>query len=131
MYSLVHRKGAIVEKIIYVRIDVSSTRMNSVKAQVRENTIEAIQRVVADMFGLSEEELRQKSTRRVVTAPRQIAMYLAKQVTDASLPEIGRYFGGKHHTTVMHSIAKVEEQRRTDGDLEHVIRKLLKTLKIG
>jgi chromosomal replication initiator protein len=58
-------------------------------------------------------------------------MYLAKQMTDASLPEIGRYFGGKHHTTVMHSIAKVEEQRRTDGDLDHVVSKLLKTLKVG
>ena len=58
-------------------------------------------------------------------------MYLAKQMTDASLLEIGNYFGGKHHTTVMHSIAKVEEQRRTDGDLDYVISKLLKTLKIG
>jgi chromosomal replication initiator protein len=56
-------------------------------------------------------------------------MYLAKQMTDASLPEIGWHFGGKHHTTVMHSIAKVEEQRHTDGDLDHVISKLLKTIK--
>jgi chromosomal replication initiation ATPase DnaA len=50
---------------------------------------------------------------RAVVVPRQIAMYLAKNLTEASLPEIGRQFGGKHHTTVMRSIAKIDEQRRT------------------
>jgi chromosomal replication initiator protein len=102
--------------------------MNARDPQVRRATIEAIQRAVAELFGLIEQELKQKSTRRTVTVPRQIAMYLAKQLTSASLPEIGRHFGDKHHTTVMHSIAKVEEQRATDRDLDHVISKLLKTL---
>jgi chromosomal replication initiator protein len=96
--------------------------------EVRRVTIEAIQRAVADLFGLFEGELTQKSTRRTVTVPRQIAMYLAKQATDASLPEIGRHFGGRHPTTVMYAIAKIEEQRATDGDLDHVLSKLLKTL---
>jgi chromosomal replication initiator protein len=98
------------------------------KPQVCENTIKSIQEAVAYLFGLSAEELRQESSRRVVTVPRQIAMYLAKQMTDASLPEIGRQFGGKHPTTVMHSIAKVDVRRRTDADLNHVIRELLKRL---
>jgi chromosomal replication initiator protein len=102
--------------------------MNSRDVQLRGDTIGRIQGAVADLFGLSEEELRQKSTRRAVTVPRQIAMYLAKQMTDASLPEIGHYFGDKHHTTVMYAIAKIEEQRGTDGDLDQVIGKLLKTL---
>jgi chromosomal replication initiator protein len=102
--------------------------MNVRDVQLRGCTIGRIQRAVADLFGLSEEELRQKSTRQAVAVPRQIAMYLAKQITAASLPEIGRYFGGKHHTTVMYAIAKIEEQRGTDGDLNHVISKLLKTL---
>ena len=62
---------------------------------------------VASMFGLAAEELRQGSSRHVVALPRQIAMYLAKQMTDASLHEIGRHFGGRHNTTVMHSIAKI------------------------
>jgi chromosomal replication initiator protein len=105
--------------------------MNAGDPQVRRRTIEAIQRAVADLFDLSEKELRQKSTRRAVTVPRQIAIYLAKQMTDASLPEIGRHFGGKHHTTVMHSIAKVEEERRTDSAVDLVIYKLLKTLDKG
>jgi chromosomal replication initiator protein len=51
-------------------------------------------------------------------------MYLAKQMTEASLPEIGRQFGNKHHTTVMHSIAKIDEQRRTDKDLNRMLGKL-------
>jgi len=63
--------------------------MNVGGKQVRESTIEAIQLAVAELFGLSVEELRQRSTRQVVTVPRQIAKYLAMQMTDASLPEIG------------------------------------------
>jgi chromosomal replication initiator protein len=60
--------------------------------------------------------------------PRQIAMYLAKQLTEASLPEIGRQFGGKHHTTVMHSIGKIDEQRRNDKNLNSTLNKLQETL---
>jgi chromosomal replication initiator protein len=102
--------------------------MDAPGQQVRENTIESIQEAVARLFNLSVEELRHDSCRRAVVVPRQIAMYLTKQMTDASLPEIGRHFGGKHHTTVMHSIAKIEEQRRTNLDLERVLSKLLKSL---
>jgi hypothetical protein len=83
-------------------------------AQIREATIRSIQEAVARLFDLPVDELRQESTRRAVAVPRQIAIYLAKLMTDASLPEIGRHFGGRHHTTVMHSIAKVhnfEEHR--------------------
>jgi chromosomal replication initiator protein len=55
-------------------------------------------------------------------------MYLAKQLTEASLPEIGRQFGGKHHTTVMHSIGKIDEQRRGDKNLNSTLNKLQETL---
>jgi chromosomal replication initiator protein len=98
------------------------------KPQVRENTIKSIQEAVAYLFGLSMEELKQESTRRSVTVPRQIAIYLSKQMTDASLLEIGRQFGGKHHTTVMHAVAKIHERRRTDVHLNHVIRELSQKL---
>ena len=73
-------------------------------------------------------ELKQKNNSRSVVVPRQIAMYLAKQMTEASLPEIGRQFGGKHHTTVMHSIAKIDEMKRTDKDLNRTLTKLMETL---
>jgi chromosomal replication initiator protein len=96
--------------------------------QVRKITIEAIQRTVAEHFGMKVPELKQKNNSRQIVVPRQIAMYLAKQMTEASLPEIGRQFGGKHHTTVMHSIAKIDEQRRGDKDLNRTINKLMESL---
>ena len=96
--------------------------------QVRKITIEAIQRTVAEQFGMRVPELKQKNNSRQIVVPRQIAMYLAKQMTEASLPEIGRQFGGKHHTTVMHSIAKIDEQRRQDKDLNRTINKLMEAL---
>jgi chromosomal replication initiator protein len=99
-----------------------------IDTQVRKITIEAIQRAVAEQFGMRVPELKQKNNSRQIVVPRQIAMYLAKQMTEASLPEIGRQFGGKHHTTVMHSIAKIDEQRRNDKDLNRTINKLMETL---
>jgi chromosomal replication initiator protein len=92
--------------------------------QVRKITIEAIQRAVAESFGMKVTDLKQKNNSRNVVVPRQIAMYLAKQMTEASLPEIGRQFGNKHHTTVMHSIGKIDELRRTDKDLHRTLNKL-------
>ena len=99
-----------------------------IDTQVRKITIEAIQRAVAEHFGMRVPELKQKNNSRQIVVPRQIAMYLAKQMTEASLPEIGRQFGGKHHTTVMHSIAKIDEQRRQDKDLNRTVNKLMETL---
>jgi chromosomal replication initiator protein len=99
-----------------------------IDTQVRKITIEAIQRAVAEQFGMKVTELKQKNNSRAVVVPRQIAMFLAKQMTEASLPEIGRQFGGKHHTTVMHSIAKIDEQRRNDKSLNSTLTKLQETL---
>ena len=62
--------------------------------------------------------------------PRQIAMYLAKELTSASLPQIGKEFGGKHHTTVLHSVDKIEELRKTDKDLNRLLNKLTEQLGI-
>ncbi|NYF78624.1 chromosomal replication initiator protein DnaA [Granulicella arctica] len=99
-----------------------------IDTQVRKISIEAIQRAVAEQFGMRVAELKQKNNSRQIVVPRQIAMYLAKQLTEASLPEIGRQFGGKHHTTVMHSIAKIDEHRRSDKDMNRTINKLMETL---
>ncbi len=99
-----------------------------IDTQVRKITIESIQRAVAEQFGMRTAELKQKNNSRQIVVPRQIAMYLAKQMTEASLPEIGRQFGGKHHTTVMHSIAKIDEQRRHDTDLARTLGKLQEIL---
>ena len=99
-----------------------------IDTQVRKISIEAIQKAVAEQFGMRVSELKQKNNSRQIVVPRQIAMYLAKQLTEASLPEIGRQFGGKHHTTVMHSIAKIDEHRRGDKDMNRTINKLMETL---
>ena len=98
-------------------------------AQIRDSKIEAIQQHVARKFGMHVEELNKRSMTRVVALPRQMAMYLAKQLTDASLVEIGSHFGGKHHTTVMHSIAKIDHLRRVDPTVDLAIDTLLRTLK--
>jgi chromosomal replication initiator protein len=99
-----------------------------IDTQVRKITIEAIQRQVAEHFGMRVAELKQKNNSRAIVVPRQIAMFLAKQMTEASLPEIGRQFGNKHHTTVMHSISKIDEERRRDTDLNRTVNKLQEAL---
>ena len=77
-------------------------------------SMDRIARIVADHYDMSVEEMKSKNNSRAVAVPRQVAMYLCKRLTQASFPEIGREFGGKHHTTVMHSVDKIEPpQRRT------------------
>ena len=73
-------------------------------------------------------EIKAKNNSRAIVYPRQIAMYLAKHLTEASLPEIGRQFGGKHHTTVLHSVDKIEQVRKNDKDLNRLLNKLTEQL---
>jgi len=101
---------------------------NVIDSQVRKITIDSIQKAVCEQFGLKVVELKAKNNSHVIVFPRQIAMYLAKHLTDSSLPEIGRQFGGKHHTTVLHSVDKIEQQRKTDKDLNRVLNKLTEGL---
>ena len=82
----------------------------------RAVTIEIIQKYVADYFNLKLADLKSRNNSKSIAMPRQIAMYLCKSLTHASLPEIGRSFGGKHHSTVIHSIRKVEGMRKRDND---------------
>ncbi len=101
---------------------------NFIDSQARKVTIESIQKMVAEQFGLRLVEIKAKNNSRAIVYPRQIAMYLAKHLTEASLPEIGRQFGGKHHTTVLHSVEKIEELRKNDKDLNRLINKLTEQL---
>jgi chromosomal replication initiator protein len=84
-------------------------------------TIEIIQKHVADYYNLKLVDLKSRNNSKSVAKPRQIAMFLCKSLTNASLPEIGRSFGGKHHSTVIHSIRKVNELRKKDGDFNTLI----------
>jgi len=96
--------------------------------EARRVSIENIQRVVCREFNLTVSQLKAKNNSRAVAYPRQLAMYLAKQLTTASLPQIGREFGGKHHTTALHAINKVGEKRKSDKVLDRLIHKLTDSL---
>lgn len=96
--------------------------------QERKLTIDVILKAVAERHSLLPSQLKQKSNTREIAYPRQIAMYLVKELTSASLPEIGRAFGGKHHTTVLHSIQKIETLRNRDPELNRLIHNLIDSL---
>jgi chromosomal replication initiator protein len=92
-------------------------------------TIEIIQKFVADYYQLKLADLKSRNNSKSVAIPRQVAMYLCKNLTHASLPEIGRCFGGKHHSTVIHSIRKVEDIRKRDGSFNTLINNFLESFK--
>jgi chromosomal replication initiator protein len=95
----------------------------------RAVTIEIIQKFVADYYQLKLAELKSRNNSKSVAMPRQIAMYLCKSLTSASLPEIGKSFGGKHHSTVIHSIRKIEDLRQRDGDFNSLINNFLESFR--
>jgi len=84
-------------------------------------TVETIQKLVADHFNLRVTELKSKTNSQQVAFPRQIAMFLCKRLTGCSLPEIGTRFGGKHHSTVIHAIQKIEEMRKREKDFDRLV----------
>jgi chromosomal replication initiator protein len=96
---------------------------------LRMVSIEGIQKVVADHYSLKVAELKAKNNSRRVTEPRQMAMFLCRKLTESSLPQIGKEFGGKHHTTVLHSIRKVEGKRNKDPKFESTLSELANTIR--
>ena len=92
-------------------------------------TIEQIQKFVAEYYQLKLADLKSRNNSKSIAMPRQVAMYLCKQLTHASLPEIGRSFGGKHHSTVIHSINKVDDLRKKDASFNNLISNLLESVK--
>ena len=95
----------------------------------RAITIEIIQKHVSDYYQLKVGELKSRNNSKSVAMPRQIAMYLCKTLTNASLPEIGKSFGGKHHSTVIHSIRKIEDLRQRDGDFNTLINNFVESFR--
>jgi chromosomal replication initiator protein len=126
-------EGALIKLIAYS--SVTDSPINLAMAQQalrhlvqnpdRRISIEHVIRSVAEKFSLQPSHLKQKSNARPIAYPRQVAMYLVKELTSASLPEIGRAFGGKHHTTVLYSIQKIERQRLADPDLNRLIHSVI------
>ena len=94
----------------------------------RRVTIDEIQKLVSQHFELKPLDLVSARRARAVARPRQIAMYLAKRLTTRSLPEIGRKFGGRDHSTVIHAVKRIEELRDTDRDVDNAVRVLMREL---
>jgi len=126
-------EGALIKLIAYSSITGSPVTLQMAQQVLkylisggeRRITMDSILRAVAEKFNMQPQQLKQKSNTRQIAYPRQIAMYLMKDLTQASLPEIGRVFGGKHHTTVLHSVQKIERLRQTDTDLNRLIHSLI------
>ncbi|MBA2493291.1 MAG: chromosomal replication initiator protein DnaA [Acidobacteria bacterium] len=91
-------------------------------------TMERIARTAASHFKLTIEEMKSKNNSRQIAVPRQVAMYLCKRLTKHSFPEIGREFGGKHHTTVMHSVEKIDSLIKDDRNFHRVVSELIDNL---
>ena len=126
-------EGALIRLMAYasltgIEINLSTAQQvlkNVIETAEKKVTIEEIQKRVGEHFGLRAQDLKVRSNSKVIAFPRQVAMFLVKQLTSASLPEIVKQFGGKHHTTVLHSINKIEGLRQVDKELNKTINKLL------
>jgi len=98
-------------------------------ASTGQVTVELIQKTVADYYKIKVSDMYSKRRPNNIAAPRQVAMYLAKEMTQKSLPEIGELFGGRDHTTVLHAVRKIGELRSKDAVLNHALHVLEQTLK--
>jgi chromosomal replication initiator protein len=129
-------EGALVKLIAYSSVSRAPISLamaeqvlrHMVNGREKKVTIDAVIRAVAERFSLQPAQIKQKTNAWNISYPRQIAMYIAKDLTHASLPEIGRAFGGKHHTTVLHSVQKIEQMRQSDADLNRIIHSIIDSL---
>jgi chromosomal replication initiator protein len=109
-------------------IDLDLTReslKDLIDSTTRIISVEKIQKMVCHKYKIKPVQLKSKNNSPKVSFPRQVAMYLSKALTDSSLPEIGKKFGGKHHTTVLHSIRKIEKMREENPDFDKEINSLI------
>jgi len=112
-----------------VTLDMAQTILaDSLRANARRITIDEIQRACAAHYRIDNAEMRSQRRARAVARPRQVAMYLAKKLTPRSLPEIGRIFGGRDHSTVIHAVKTIEALRKDNADIDADIRTLQRQL---
>lgn len=130
-------EGALIRVVAYslleerpVSLEIAkSVLKDMVKETLKIINVGLIQKTVADFYDLSVTELKSKRRSKNIIIPRQICMYLTRQLTALSLPEIGAAFGGKDHTTVLHSYKKIETVLKTDKEMNTIIEKLLTKIK--
>lgn len=130
-------EGALIRVVAYslleekpISLDMARVILKDmVKESVKIISVEMIQKEIADFYNVSVSELKAKKRNKNILLPRQMAMYLARQLTKLSLPEIGQAFGGKDHTTVLHSCKKIDQDMSLNNDLKETIEKLTGILK--
>ena len=129
-------EGSLIRLVAYasltgqeITLPLAQEVLRNILDEEKAVTIETIQKHVADYYKLKLVELKSRNNSKSVAMPRQIAMYLCKQLTHASLPEIGRSFGGKHHSTVIHSIRKIEDLRKKDGVFNNLMTGFLESFR--
>ncbi|WP_096673835.1 chromosomal replication initiator protein DnaA [Polynucleobacter meluiroseus] len=130
-------EGALRKILAYVRfhdrevtIEVARVALKDLLSiQNRQISVENIQKAVADFYSIKVADMYSKRRPANIARPRQIAMFMAKELTQKSLPEIGELFGGRDHTTVLHAVRKIGEERALDGQLNHEIHVIEQTLK--
>jgi chromosomal replication initiator protein len=130
-------EGSLIRLIAYASLtgrELSTDLAQEVLRNVKDHeekavTIDHIQKFVSDYYQLKLADLKSRNNSKSIAMPRQIAMYLCKNLTHASLPEIGRSFGGKHHSTVIHSIKKVEGLRQRDGQFNTLLHSFLESFR--
>lgn len=121
--------GELVGKKITVDIARQQLKGTFAGSLTEKINIGKVQRVVSEYFNISTNEMKGKKRTKQVTFPRQIAMYIIRELTDYSTTEIGLEFGGRDHTTVMHSCQKIEDQMKSDPTLEPIVSNLIRTIK--
>jgi chromosomal replication initiator protein len=130
-------EGSLIRLLAYASLKGHEVSMPLVQEVLRDVlrheeravTIDMIQKFVADYYQLKLTELKSKNNSKSIALPRQVAMYLCKQLTTSSLPEIGKSFGGKHHSTVIHSIRKVEDLRGKDTAFNSLVNTLIESFR--
>jgi chromosomal replication initiator protein len=114
-----------------ITLEIAQNQLKDVFSQSKQGnvTIDNILRVVADYYKLSYNDLKGKKRTKNIAFPRQVAMYIARDITEYSTTELGFEFGGRDHTTVMHGCQKIEERLKLDPNLESSIQSLVRTIK--
>ena len=130
-------EGALIRVIAYASLTNQSIDMNLAtealkdifpNSRPRQITMELIQQIVASHFKIKQEDLLAKKRTRNVAYPRQIAMYLCRELTETSLPRIGEMFGGRDHTTVIHAHDKISRERNEDSKLNNILKEITKRI---
>ena len=130
-------EGALIRVIAYSLLEEKTITLDLAKEVLKDLlketkkliTVDFIQRCVTEEFGLSLQDLKTRRRNKTIVLPRQIAMYLSRELTDLSFPEIGNFFGGKDHTTVLHSYNKIKVEINNNEALKDRVERVIQVIK--